>query len=75
MFGGLASNRAATKNKTLRTPRRSGFRLHDKQKDFLHVAGHILSGRTDEQKSEISHALMAELKTQFKQCICVSCNS
>lgn len=46
----------------LRTQKRDGFRLHGKQKDFLHVSAHILSGRTDEQKSEISNAVLAELK-------------
>lgn len=46
----------------LRIEKRSGFRLHDKQKDFLHISAHILSGRTDEQKSEISNAVLTELK-------------
>ncbi|AEE22609.1 MAG: 5-carboxymethyl-2-hydroxymuconate Delta-isomerase [Paraglaciecola chathamensis] len=46
----------------LRTEKRSGFRLHGNQKDFLHVSAHILSGRTDEQKSEISNAVLAQLK-------------
>jgi len=46
----------------LRTQSRTGFRLHGKQQDFLHISGHILSGRTDEQKTEISHAIMAQLK-------------
>jgi len=46
----------------LRTQSRSVFRLYGKQQDFLHISGHILSGRTDEQKIEISHAIMAQLK-------------
>lgn len=46
----------------LRTQSRSDFRLHGKQQDFLHISGHILSGRTDEQKTEISHSIMAQLK-------------
>jgi 5-carboxymethyl-2-hydroxymuconate isomerase len=47
----------------IRIEPRPQFRLHDKYKDFLHVSGHILSGRTDEQKSEISNALLTPLKT------------
>jgi len=42
---------------------RLSFRLHDKHKDFLHVSAHILSGRSDEQKSEMSNAVLAPLKT------------
>ncbi|WP_339724339.1 5-carboxymethyl-2-hydroxymuconate Delta-isomerase [uncultured Paraglaciecola sp.] len=38
------------------------FRLHDKYNDFLHVTAHILSGRTDLQKAEISKAVMEPLK-------------
>lgn len=47
----------------IRIEPRLNFRLHDKYKDFLHVSAHILSGRTDEQKSEISEAVLATLKT------------
>ena len=47
----------------LRTEARHSYRLHGKQKDFLHISAHILSGRTDEQKIEISAAVMAELKS------------
>lgn len=47
----------------IRIEPRKGFRLHDKYKEFLHVSGHILSGRTDEQKNEISNAVLAPLKT------------
>jgi 5-carboxymethyl-2-hydroxymuconate isomerase len=47
----------------IRIEPRAKFRLHDKFKDFLHVSAHILSGRTDEQKSEISEAVLATLKT------------
>jgi 5-carboxymethyl-2-hydroxymuconate isomerase len=47
----------------IRIEPRLNFRLHDKYKDFLHVSAHILSGRTDEQKSEISEAVLAALKT------------
>ena len=46
----------------LRTQSRAGFRLYGKQQDFLHISGHILSGRTDEQKTEISHAIIGQLK-------------
>jgi 5-carboxymethyl-2-hydroxymuconate isomerase len=46
----------------IRTEKRDNYRLHDQQKDFLHVRAHILSGRTDEQKSEISNAVLSELK-------------
>ncbi|MEO0369255.1 MAG: 5-carboxymethyl-2-hydroxymuconate Delta-isomerase [Pseudomonadota bacterium] len=47
----------------VRTQSRSNYRLHTGQNDFLHVAGHILSGRTDEQKKVISEAILTELKT------------
>ena len=46
----------------LRTQVRECFRLHGQQNDFLHISGHILSGRTDTQKSEISNSVLAELK-------------
>lgn len=46
----------------IRTEPRKHFRLHDKYKDFLHIHAHILSGRTDEQKTEISNAVLACLK-------------
>ena len=46
----------------IRVEPRIHFRLHDKQQDFLHVTAHILSGRTDEQKSDISNAVMDQLK-------------
>lgn len=46
----------------IRVEPRPKFRLHDVSKDFLHVSAHILSGRTDEQKSEISNAVLTELK-------------
>ncbi|MDU0356197.1 5-carboxymethyl-2-hydroxymuconate Delta-isomerase [Paraglaciecola aquimarina] len=42
---------------------RPNFRLHDIYQDFLHVSAHILSGRTDEQKIEISNAVLEPLKT------------
>jgi 5-carboxymethyl-2-hydroxymuconate isomerase len=38
----------------------------------LHVAGHILSGRTDAQKKEISQAVMTELKALSLQSVFVS---
>jgi 5-carboxymethyl-2-hydroxymuconate isomerase len=47
----------------IRTQKRDSFRLHGNQRDFLHVSAHILSGRTDAQKTEISNAVIAELKT------------
>jgi 5-carboxymethyl-2-hydroxymuconate isomerase len=47
----------------IRVAPRSQFCLHDKYKDFLHVSGHILSGRSDEQKSEITNALLTPLTT------------
>ena len=56
----------------VRTQARSNYRLYTGQKDFLHVAGHILSGRTDEQKAEISQAVMAELKKLSLQSVFVS---
>lgn len=46
----------------VRTQVRTDYQLRTGQKDFLHIAGHILSGRTDEQKLEISQAVMTELK-------------
>ncbi|MBF7073914.1 5-carboxymethyl-2-hydroxymuconate Delta-isomerase [Glaciecola sp. MH2013] len=49
----------------IRTEGRKHFRLHGQQKDFLHIKGHILSGRTDAQKKEISQAVMLPL-TQLK---------
>jgi|TARA_R110000744_G_scaffold42931_1_gene96441 5-carboxymethyl-2-hydroxymuconate isomerase len=56
----------------IRTEKRSGFRLHGEQKDFLHISAHILSGRTDAQKSEISNAVLAPLKTLALQSVFVS---
>ena len=56
----------------IRIEPRSGFRLHDVYKDFLHVSGHILSGRTDEQKSEISNAILAPLKALALESVFVS---
>lgn len=46
----------------IRTEPRKSYRLHDKYKDFLHIHAHILSGRTDEQKTEISTAVIDCLK-------------
>ncbi|MFQ3251168.1 MAG: 5-carboxymethyl-2-hydroxymuconate isomerase [Glaciecola sp.] len=46
----------------IRTEMRQKYRLHGQQQDFMHVSAHILSGRTDEQKSEISNAVLMELK-------------
>jgi 5-carboxymethyl-2-hydroxymuconate isomerase len=48
------------------------FRLHDKHKDFLHVSAHIFNGRTDQQKSEISEAIIKPLKTLGLQSVFVS---
>jgi 5-carboxymethyl-2-hydroxymuconate isomerase len=56
----------------VRTQARSNYRLHTGQNDFLHVAGHILSGRTDAQKKEISQAVMTELKALSLQSVFVS---
>ena len=56
----------------IRTEKRSGFRLHGEQKDFLHISAHILSGRTDQQKSEISNAVLSELKTLALNSVFVS---
>lgn len=56
----------------IRIEPRSNFRLHDKYKDFLHVSAHILSGRTDSQKSEISKALLEPLKTLGLRSVFVS---
>lgn len=56
----------------IRTEKRSGFRLHGEQKDFLHISAHILSGRTDAQKSDISNAVLAPLKTLALQSVFVS---
>ncbi|GAC19304.1 5-carboxymethyl-2-hydroxymuconate Delta-isomerase [Paraglaciecola arctica] len=47
----------------IRIEPRANFRLHDKYKDFLHVSAHILSGRSDQQKIEISNAVLTPLKT------------
>ncbi|MFT2091202.1 5-carboxymethyl-2-hydroxymuconate Delta-isomerase [Paraglaciecola sp. 2405UD69-4] len=47
----------------IRVEPRPQFRLHHVSKDFLHVSAHILSGRTDEQKIEISNAVLEQLKT------------
>ncbi|WP_242698783.1 5-carboxymethyl-2-hydroxymuconate Delta-isomerase [Alteromonas sp. 5E99-2] len=56
----------------IRLEPRKGYRLHDKQKDFLHVHAHILSGRTDEQKTEISTATITPLKTLSLESVFVS---
>ena len=56
----------------VRTQVRSDYQLKTGQRDFLHIAGHILSGRTDEQKTEISQAIMAQLKTLPLESVFVS---
>jgi 5-carboxymethyl-2-hydroxymuconate isomerase len=61
--GAIASGHFPPEAIKIRVEPRSKFRLHDKYSDFLHVSAHILSGRTDEQKSEISNAVLEPLKT------------
>lgn len=56
----------------IRLEPRKGYRLHDKQRDFLHIHAHILSGRTDEQKLEISTATLEPLKTLELESVFVS---
>ena len=35
------------------------------QQDFIHVFAHIMEGRTEEQKNELSHLVVRELKKMF----------
>lgn len=70
--GAKASGHFPTEAIKLRIEPRPKFRLHDKYKDFLHVSAHILSGRSDEQKTEISNAVLEPLKTLGLKSVFVS---
>ena len=56
----------------IRCEERSHFRLHGEQKDFIHVSAHILSGRTDEQKLEISSSVLKKLQNLSVKSVFVS---
>lgn len=56
----------------IRCEERSHFRLHGEQKDFIHVSAHILSGRTDEQKLEISSSVLKQLQDLSVKSVFVS---
>ncbi|WP_158838518.1 5-carboxymethyl-2-hydroxymuconate Delta-isomerase [Polaribacter sp. L3A8] len=42
--------------------------------DFIHVFGNIMEGRTDEQKSDLSYAIVATLTTLFPKVPVISMN-
>lgn len=48
--------------------------VQDGSDDFIHVFGNIMQGRTDEQKSELSFAIVTTLKTMFPNVPIVSMN-
>jgi 5-carboxymethyl-2-hydroxymuconate isomerase len=50
------------------------FKLGDSKKDFIHVFGNIMEGRTVVQKSALSHAVIAKLKSLFPEIPIISMN-
>ena len=46
----------------------------DSQDDFIHVFGNIMEGRSPEQKSELSHKIIAALKSMFPDVPVISMN-
>jgi 5-carboxymethyl-2-hydroxymuconate isomerase len=42
--------------------------------DFIHVFGNIMEGRTEEQKAELSYAIVATLNTLFPEVPIISMN-
>lgn len=70
--GAKASGQFPPEAIKVRTQIRRDYRLHTGQDDFLHVAGHILSGRTGEQKTAISTSILTELKTLSLNSVFVS---
>jgi len=70
--GAKASNSFPPEAIKIRMLPRPIFCLHGKCADFLHVSAHILSGRTEQQKIEISKAILEPLKTLDLRSVSVS---
>lgn len=52
----------------------SYFKLGNDKKDFIHIFGYIMQGRTTEQKSRLSKAIIKRLNTMFPEISILSTN-
>lgn len=50
------------------------FKLGSTKKNFLHIFGHIMEGRSAEQKAELSKKIMVRLNTMFPEISILSIN-
>ncbi|HTF04093.1 MAG TPA: 5-carboxymethyl-2-hydroxymuconate Delta-isomerase [Bacteroidia bacterium] len=50
------------------------FTVANTQSDFIHVFGHIMQGRTTEQKADLSKRIVAKLKIMFPDVPVISMN-
>ena len=63
VFTGAAASELFNENdiKT-RTLSFANYKIGKNKSPFIHIGAKILSGRTDEQKSKLSHSILAEMK-------------
>ncbi len=50
------------------------YTVGNTKKDFLHVFGHIMQGRTTEQKADLSKRIITRLKEMFPEVPVISMN-
>jgi 5-carboxymethyl-2-hydroxymuconate isomerase len=50
------------------------FKLGERKKDFVHIFGHIMEGRSTEQKANLSRKLMERLNEMFPDVSILSMN-
>ena len=50
------------------------FNVGNKKKDFIHVFGHIMEGRTSSQKSMLSKSIVTALNKMFPEVSFISIN-
>lgn len=50
------------------------YRVANTKDDFIHVFGHIMGGRTTEQKAELSRRIVSKLKDMFPAVPVISMN-
>ncbi len=48
--------------------------VQSEEADFIHVFGNIMEGRTEDQKAELSYAIVATLNTLFPEVPIISMN-
>ena len=48
--------------------------VQEGESDFIHVFGNIMEGRTEDQKAELSYAIVATLNTLFPEVPIISMN-